>query len=370
MKILHTSDWHLGKRLPPFSREEEQKAVLKEIAEIAKREAVDVVVVAGDVFDVSVPPASAEEMFYAAALELSRSALVVAVAGNHDDGERLKAPANVAKASGILLAGGFDCGGLRANGVEAKRGGVIYRKNGERLNIVPVPYVSEARRGDAPKEDFGAYVRGILADCAADVFGGGGFDLLVTHLFMLGGQTGKEERELGAAKILPPDVLPKCDYAALGHIHKPMKVAQNAFYSGSILNYSFDEKTGKEVIIVDTSAKEIRHVPLSSGLPLVTVRADSFESALSAVTLNADAYIKIVYDSAQPLSASQTAALTAAGKVAELEIVPHENRRERVLRAHRSAEELFTEYYGALYGGSLPDEELLKEFSLLTEEQK
>ena len=103
MKILHTSDWHLGKRTASRSRLDEQRAALAEIAEIAEEEKADVILVAGDVFDTFVPPAEAEELFYSAVVELTKTALVVAVAGNHDDARRLNAPAYLAGASGIAL---------------------------------------------------------------------------------------------------------------------------------------------------------------------------------------------------------------------------------------------------------------------------
>ena len=79
MKVLHTSDWHLGKRLPPFNREREQKAALLEIRDIAQNENADVCIIAGDVFDVSVPPATAEELFYNGALEIAKICPVVAI---------------------------------------------------------------------------------------------------------------------------------------------------------------------------------------------------------------------------------------------------------------------------------------------------
>lgn len=370
MKILHTSDWHLGKRLPPFSREDEQRQVLKEIAEIARLKAVDVTLIAGDVFDTSVPPASAEEMFYTAALELARTSLVVAVAGNHDDGERLKAPDALAKAGGILLAGGFDCSGLGRADVEAKKGGIIYRKNGERLNLGLLPYITESRRGDAPAVDFSAYVKDIIDEISNEVFSSDGCNVFMSHLFLLGGCKGTEERELGAAKLLPPSVLPEADYIALGHIHKPMRVKDNAFYSGSVLNYSFDETTDKEVIIFDTVTHALQHVPLKSGRKLLTVKAGSFEDALAAVGSAGDAYVKLVYDGRVPLSASQTSCLERAGNLAQLEIVPCVERREITRRAHRSAEQLFKEYYGSLYGGEKPEEELTAEFlSVLGEDE-
>ena len=105
MKLLHTSDWHLGKRLYGKSRIDEQREVLAEIAEIAARENIDVLLLAGDVFDTFVPVAEAEELFYETLTALAKTCVPIAIAGNHDDAERLTAPRDLARVSGVILAG-------------------------------------------------------------------------------------------------------------------------------------------------------------------------------------------------------------------------------------------------------------------------
>ena len=94
MKILHTSDWHLGKRLDEFSRMGDQQEVLEEICHLAEQAQVDVVVIAGDLFDTYNPPAEATELFYKTVKQLSDNGrrAVVAIAGNHDSPERIEAP--------------------------------------------------------------------------------------------------------------------------------------------------------------------------------------------------------------------------------------------------------------------------------------
>lgn len=364
MKILHTADWHIGKRLPPFTREDEQRAVLKEIIEIAEREKVDVTIIAGDVFDVSVPPASAEEIFFSAVNELARHCLVVAVAGNHDDGERLGAPDAIAKHIGVFLAGGFDCTALGGGKVEGRKGGIVYRKGDERLNILLCPYLTESRRGDPPAENFADYVKAVLKEMADDVFGEG-CNIAVAHLFMLGSASLGEERELGAAKLLPLDVLPKCDYVALGHVHKPLKLADNVRYSGSILGYSFDSDVTRQVLIYDTETKRVAEIPLKNGKRLVTARVKSFEEGLAFLASAGEDYVKIVYDSPEPLSAGNVSELERAGKLVLLEVVPQGVKREITRRSHRTSEELFREFYASVCGGEEPSDNLVKEFIAL-----
>src|SRR5690554_4997021 len=107
MKILHTADWHLGKRLDDFSRLEEQRAVLEEIVDIAEREAVDAVVVAGDLYDSFNPSTEAIELFYKTLKRLADDGKrpVIAIAGNHDSPDRVEAPDPLARECGILFAG-------------------------------------------------------------------------------------------------------------------------------------------------------------------------------------------------------------------------------------------------------------------------
>ncbi len=107
MKILHTSDWHLGKRLENFSRLEEQQAVLNEICEIADNENVDAVLVAGDLFDTFNPPTEAVDLFYKTLKRLTNGGKrpVIAIAGNHDSPDRIEAPDPLARECGIIFTG-------------------------------------------------------------------------------------------------------------------------------------------------------------------------------------------------------------------------------------------------------------------------
>ena len=107
MRILHTADWHLGKRLDSINRHDEQVAVLDEICQIADREAVDVVLIAGDLFDVFSPPNESSELFFRTCKRLTNNGLraVVAIAGNHDSPERIEAPETLARECGIVFSG-------------------------------------------------------------------------------------------------------------------------------------------------------------------------------------------------------------------------------------------------------------------------
>jgi len=107
MKILHTADWHLGKKLNDFSRMDEQRQVLEEIVAIADKEAVDVVLVAGDLFDTFNPPNEAIELLYKTVHRLAKNGerAVIAIAGNHDSADRIEAPDPLARECGIIFTG-------------------------------------------------------------------------------------------------------------------------------------------------------------------------------------------------------------------------------------------------------------------------
>lgn len=354
MKILHTSDWHLGKRLYDKSRLAEQEAVLDEIGEIADREAVDVIVVAGDVFDTYNPSAEAESLFYRAAVKMAAGRKLVAIAGNHDDPDRLQAPLPLAEINGVYM--GRDFTGVRGDGVEGGDGWLRFTVRGERLNLALLPYPTETRE----KERFDSYtelVRDRLDRVTQAAFGDG-FNMLVAHLFMTGGENnGTDERTLGAAVLVPPSVIPTCDYCALGHVHKPWAVSKerNIVYSGSVLNYRFGETTGKSVVLVDTADGSVRRVPLSSGYPLEQARASSAAEALGILTAAEGKYIKLIYDGA-PLGAEETAALRAIPAFCDIEMIVATEETQVAGRVHLSPQELFEQFYREKKGGDPPRE--------------
>ena len=181
MKILHTADLHLGKKLNKASRLDEQCAVIKELSELADTEDIDVILIAGDIFDTSVPTSDAERVFYRSMLTLAeRGRAVVALAGNHDDERRLCAAKPLADLQGIVLAGELDYLALgaetlsdptpppslyaladAADYLQKQRtkitghfGGITVTKGEEKTNIALVPYPAESRLARWSKQDY------------------------------------------------------------------------------------------------------------------------------------------------------------------------------------------------------------------------
>lgn len=282
IRVLHTSDWHIGKTIRGLSRADEHRAVLDEVANIARKQKVDLVLVAGDVFETAAPTAEAESIAWQALLKLAESAgHVVVIAGNHDNPRRLEALRGLARLGNIHIV------------AEPRRpddGGVISLTiNDQLVNIAALPFVS--KRGivradqlmaDEAYEHAGLYaerVQSILAalDAACD---DDALRIVMAHGFVLGGGTGGGERpaHLTDEYALPAQIFPVgANYVALGHLHKAQKVPGPTaiHYSGSLLQLDFgDTDAKKSVSIVELTPgapAAVTEVALSAGRRLRTV---------------------------------------------------------------------------------------------------
>lgn len=282
IRVLHTSDWHIGKTIRGLSRADEHRAVLDEVADIARKHKVDLVLVAGDVFETAAPTAEAESIAWQALLKLAESAgHVVVIAGNHDNPRRLEALRELARLGNIHIV------------AEPRRpddGGVIsLTVNDQLVNIAALPFVS--KRGiiradqlmaDEAYEHAGLYaerVQSILAtlDAACD---DKALRIVMAHGYVLGGGTGGGERpaHLTDEYALPAQIFPVgANYVALGHLHKAQKVPGPTaiHYSGSLLQLDFgDSDAKKSVSIVELTPgapAAVTEVALSAGRRLRTV---------------------------------------------------------------------------------------------------
>ncbi len=308
MRILHTSDWHLGRDLEGLSRLDEQKAFVDELVAHADAERVDLVLVAGDGFQSYNPAAAAEALFYDALDRLSAGGrrAVVAIAGNHCSPERFTAASPLARTHGIALFGYpsdepvLDQEGAGADRVRFVAGGPSWVEVAvpgcpAHAVVLALAYPSEARLLLAPDgEEAESQVN--YADQVRRIFAGleGHFradtvNVAMSHLFLAGGQPSDSEQEIqvGGAYSVPPDALPAtAQYVALGHLHRPQAAGglPHVRYSGSPLAYSFSEAgQAKSVVLVDLEPGEearIREIPITCGRPLRLWRAASVEQVL------------------------------------------------------------------------------------------
>ena len=382
MRILHTSDWHIGKRLSGRDRLDEQRAALDEIAAICDAEKVDLVLVAGDVFDTFLPSAEAEDAFYSAAQKIAGTdRCMLIISGNHDDNIRLTAATALSEELGIYVYGNAGhipklCGGRRVYPVEAGANHIVFRTGEEEVffNVPPYPNETRLKEDKNPDEKFlDKMVRWMNAGQAENkknlpsVF--------LSHLFIAGGSVSEGEREidLGGARAVPLSALPSCDYTALGHLHKRQSFKNNVVYSGSILQYAFDEAgTKKSVVLFDIGkegVKEMRRVELHAGKQLVRLQANGVSDAAELVRKYPDCYIELTIFLKEPLLASQVRELREAnpGIVQFLPQVTQEGEGMKGVSLRQlSDSELFRTFYRKKFAQE-PSDDLTELFLSMTE---
>jgi len=278
MRILHTADWHLGKNLEGLSRMDEQERFLEDFVHIVKDNNIDLVIIAGDVYDSSNPPARAEKMFYDTLKKISANGerMTLVISGNHDNPERLVAAGPLAREHGIIMVGTpksiVEVGEYGRNKVlNSGEGFIELDINGEKSVILTVPYPSEKRLNevlygamDETEDRIKSYSDRIklLFDSLKGNFKEDTINLVVSHLFATGAENTGSERniELGGSFIVDKECFPEeAQYIALGHIHKPMILPgtnKKIRYAGSPLQYNKKEISfvKKVVLLLDVKA--------------------------------------------------------------------------------------------------------------------
>ena len=299
VKILHTSDWHVGRRIRGRDRSEEHRAVLSELVGLAQDNRVDLTVVAGDVFDTSSPTPIAEQIVWKGLLELSEVSPVAVVAGNHDNQARLDAVAPLLDMAAITMVGA-----PRA----PQEGGVITLDDiGVRLALLP--FVSQRGivkaqhiMGSDPDQHAGEYEQRLrlIVDALTEDMTPDTVNLVVSHLTVYGALAGGGERQAHIfGYAIPASIFPgHLSYVALGHLHRQQKMphAGAVWYSGSPLQLDFGEVSdAKGVLLVEASPglpSKVTSLPLTSGSRLATVRGTLSEVVARADDL-ANAYVKV-----------------------------------------------------------------------------
>ena len=326
MRILHTGDWHLGKNLEKRSRIDEQIEFLNDFVEIVERNNIDLVIIAGDIYDSSNPSAIAEKIFYNTLKKISNNGerLILIIAGNHDNPERLVASSPLAREHGIIMVGTLktiiDTGDYGKHKVINSGEGVVeVCINGEEAVILTVPYLSEKRLNevlykdmDSDEERLKSYSDRVysLFDSLKGNYREDTINLVVSHLYAMGSEEGGSERsiQLGGSYIVNGDCFPKeAQYIALGHVHKPQLVPgtnKKARYSGSPLHYNKKEVSyNKKCFVVDVKAKEeakIEEVYFKIYKAIEVWKCESFDEALLKCEENKDrecwVYLEIKVD--------------------------------------------------------------------------
>ena len=357
VKLLHTSDWHVGKPIRGASRADEHRAVLDEIATVAAAEAVDLVVVAGDLFDTTTPTAESEEIVYRALLALARTgAVVVVIAGNHDNARRLRAVAPFLELGRVHVL---------TEPTRPADGGVLSLRSagGVEARVALLPFVS--KRGIVRADDlvtgaafehaqaYGDRMRLLLeALCAG--FGADTVNVLAAHAFVLGAAAGGGERGSHLVEeyaVTAPSFPATIGYGALGHLHRPQRVPTGApvHYCGSPLQLDFGEgEEPKQVNVVTLepgSRAEVRAVRLTAGRPLRTVRGTLDE--LAATSTDGDPWLRVVVAGGARAGLAQTVRELLGDRVVDVRVEHATSTHHRpAVDDHRTRSpiELFDEY--------------------------
>ncbi|MCG9756600.1 exonuclease SbcCD subunit D [Shewanella insulae] len=251
MKFIHTSDWHIGRQLHNQSLLDDQRHVLDQIVSLAKTHEVDALIVAGDIYDRSVPPANAVALLDEVLNEFIALGIdVIMIAGNHDGHERLGFAARQMQASGLHIIGPL---GPKVSPIKLSSG------SGDAF-FYPLPYAEPATVRQQLECEASSHEEAMveLLKQVQDHDSQGSPKVVIGHCFLDGGSESDSERPLsigGADKISPKHFV-SFDYTALGHLHGPQyKGAEQVRYSGSILKYSFSEQhQNKSVTLVELTA--------------------------------------------------------------------------------------------------------------------
>lgn len=383
MRFLHTADWHLGRTLRGRSRADEFHDVLGELHAIAVAERVDVMLVAGDIFDSASPGPGAERLLYEALREFVGAGIeVLLLAGNHDSPRRLDAMGRLAELVGVHV---------QANVIlPASAGGIIdFRRGDERAQVAAIPWVPDGRvldalevlaEDDVTRRSYHDRVAAIYSKMV-EGFEPGAIHLLTGHVFIDGALVASvdgSERRLHIDRTygISPQSLPGTpQYLALGHVHQPQVITDApapTAYAGSLLQLDFGERgQQKGVRVVEARPgrpADVRFVPLTKGRPLVELRGTPDEVVLAAMGAG-DAFIRAVIEVGAPehgLAARLREAIPQAVDV-RLADGPGAEAGPDAEFSTLSPEELFVRYYRSEHGVE-PKPELLALFRELIEE--
>ncbi len=388
MKILHTADWHLGKRLANQSRYDEQKAVLHEIATIANHEDVDLVLIAGDLFDTFTPTADVEDLLYATLKALTDGGRrpVVAIAGNHDNPDRIEAQDHFARECGIVFAGypktrvrqvELSC---ETQVIQSKPGFIELKlpRHSSPVRLLLTPYANEVRLlqafldPDQADQDLRQHLARHWQHLADDHMDEQGVNLLMAHLFVMkrhGEQPAEPDSErsivqVGGASVIYSDLIPaQVQYAALGHLHRYQHIGGGpcpVVYSSSPLAYSFAEADQqKYVVLVSAEPGQpvtVEPVPLLAGRRLLrkTITGAEVSEGASWVREHNDHFTELTVQTDTHLSSEEHRQLSQSSTRfmgVRIEVRPTEANPavDSALRIDlcQPVADLFTEYFKA-----------------------
>ena len=286
MKLIHLSDLHLGKRVNEFSMLEDQEFILTKIINIIDGEKPDAVIIAGDVYDKSVPSAEAVQLFDDFLCRLAKRKLhVFVISGNHDSAERMAFGGRLMEMSGVHMSPVCN-GTVKPISLEDEFG---------RVNFYMLPFVKPANvRRFFENSEIESYTDAVRAAVESMNVNTAERNVIITHQFVTGAERSEsEEISVGGSDNVDASVFDCFDYTALGHIHGPQNIGSERIrYCGTPLKYSFSEaKHKKSVTVVDLREKgnlEVRTVALEPKRDMREIKGTYAEITLKENYINTD----------------------------------------------------------------------------------
>ena len=396
MKILHTADWHLGKRLDDFSRLEEQVQVMDEIIQIADDQNVDVVLIAGDLFDTFNPSVEAVELFYKTLKRLAKNGErpVIAIGGNHDSPDRIDAPDPLARECGIILIGHpnavvhpieldkFSITQSDEGLIEMKLANYDYP-----IRIVHTAYANEVRLkqyfGEEKDEQLNQVISEKWNSIANQYCDENGVNILVSHLYMnkrgaelLEEPDGEKPIKIGNADLVYTDCIPsQIQYTALGHLHGYNNIGTTEkpiVYSSSPLCYSFSEAgQTKYVSIIEAEPNQdvtIEKVQLNSGRSLVRKSFTEIETAVEWLKENPYTLIELTIESDSFIKAEERKLIYQSHDgiiylIPKVKTIKPEESVYNEINLNQNMRDLFKDYFKAKHANQEPNDEIMDLFN-------
>lgn len=277
MRILHTSDWHLGKKLFKLDRTEEHVLFLDWLVETLKSEKIDLLIIAGDVFDSPTPPHQSLELFYQFLHRVSSETTTetLIIAGNHDSGLLIEAPAKLLAPHRVRVWGKL---------AEPDHHWREISHKGETLDICAIPFFRSYELLPHGEGDALEALKGFLSKQRTHPQ-----LLILHHLAGMFEAAGSEQViSLSGVDSIPTEILKSFDYVALGHIHKPQRIGENMYYSGSPLPLRFSETKEKSVVLIDVKDgkldSKIHLIPVFRKLHIVKCDENDWKEKLNSIS--------------------------------------------------------------------------------------
>ncbi len=398
MKILHTADWHLGKKLDNFSRHDEQILVLEEITEIAEQQNVDLVIIAGDIFDTFNPPIESIELFYKTIKRLSNYGKrpVLVIAGNHDSPDRIEAPDSLALEDAIIFAGypdiiirPFETNAAvkllksDAGFIELALPQIDYP-----LRIILAPYANHFRiKKFLGIENEEVELRNLLEnqwrELANKYCDNKAINIFCGHFFFATKDTKSFEEpddekpilHVGGAQVIYNTNLPKqIQYAALGHLHRNHTISKQPCqisYSGSPISYSFSEASQRKYVNIvslePNSDAKVDKIELTKGKKLLRKKFNNIENACIWLSENQEALVELTIESDDFLTANERKKLYEhhPNIISIIPIIASEltdNKQNNAVDLSKNMRELFKDYFSYKNDGQNPSDDIMQLF--------